>query len=236
MSVVIVLLLGLLITSSCATRKSSEGGVVSAPAGGGATVQAVSPKGSVEVQLPGGGGWKTLDEGALLAEGARIRTAQGSGVDLVFTVNGSRFHLDAESAVTIERLLVRGDGDAAAVDVSFKLEGGQLTGKMVSQTMPSLFEIVTPDGNRLFYRPESGSSMEVAFAQFGLPGGADFRWGAAGNGSLTDPARLTLHMNQLAKPGEPTPPGPTPTIPEPGTFALLALGSLLLAGTAIRRR
>lgn len=218
----------ILMLPACATRKSSsEGGA--AFQGGGAVVQAASPRGNVAVQLPGSGGWRALGEGELLTEGARIRTAEDGSVDLVFTANGSRFHLDPESVLTLQRLALRGEGDPTAVNVLLALEAGQVSGRMVSQTVPSLFEIVTPQGGRLFYRPESGSTMELALSLAGPLDNQGLGWNGMRPGTLADAARPTTQLLTQRYPS------PAATIPEPRSIALLALGILLVARSAARR-
>ncbi len=218
----------ILMLPACATRKSSsEGGA--AFQGGSAIVQAASPRGHVEVQLPGTGGWRALGEGELLTEGARIRTAENGSVDLVFSANGSRFHLDPESILTLQRLALRGEGDPTAVNVLLALEAGQVSGRMVSQTVPSLFEIVTPQGGRLFYRPESGSTMELALSLAGPLDNQGLGWNGMRPGTLADAARPTTQLLTQRYPS------PAATIPEPRSIALLALGILLVARSVVRR-
>lgn len=112
-------------------------------AAGKAVVRAV--RGSADYS-DGSGSWKKMKVGVTLKQGAMIRTAAESSVDLFLDQNGPVVRVTEKSELGLDRLTFEKTGVETVVDTGLNLKDGRILGNVQKLAQTSKYEVKTPNG------------------------------------------------------------------------------------------
>jgi hypothetical protein len=129
---------------ACAVALGALLVVETAQAGAGkATVRAV--RGSADFS-DGSGSWKKIKVGVVLKQGAVIRTAAESSVDLFLDQNGPVVRVTENSQLGLDRLTFEDSGVETVIDTGLNLKDGRILGNVKKLAQASKYEVKTPNG------------------------------------------------------------------------------------------
>lgn len=94
----------------------------------------------------GAGGFKSLSVGAVLTQGAVIRTAPDSHVDLFLDQNGPVVRVAADTVLGLDKLSYDNTGADTVIDTQLDLKSGRVMGRVKKMAAASRYQVKTPTG------------------------------------------------------------------------------------------
>jgi len=110
---------------------------------GTATVQAI--RGSAQYTQDGGA-WMPLTVGKVLKQGAVVKTAANSQVDLFLKQNGPVVRITADTILGLDKLLFEDTGAETVIDTQLNLTNGRILGSVKKMAAVSKYEVKIPTG------------------------------------------------------------------------------------------
>lgn len=158
---------------------------------GRAVVRAV--RGSADFS-DGSGSWKKMRVGSLLRQGAVIRTAPESSVDLFLDMNGPVVRVTESTQVGLDRLTFEETGVETVIDTGIDLKEGRILGNVKKMAQASKYEVKTPNGVAGIRGTEydisaSGKVLVISGSVVVLSGGQTFVVNA---GEMFDPTSKSV--------------------------------------------
>lgn len=93
-----------------------------------------------------GGAWMPLTVGKVLKQGAVVRTAANSQVDLFLKQNGPVVRITADTTLGLDRLLFEDTGAETVIDTQLNLTNGRILGTVKKMAAVSKYEVKIPTG------------------------------------------------------------------------------------------
>lgn len=93
-----------------------------------------------------GGAWMPLTVGKVLKQGAVVRTAANSQVDLFLRQNGPVVRVTADTTLGLDKLLFEDTGTETVIDTQLNLTNGRILGTVKKMAAVSKYEVKIPTG------------------------------------------------------------------------------------------
>jgi hypothetical protein len=102
--------------------------------------------GTAQYTAAGESGWKKLTVGTRLKQGATIKTAQGSIVDLFLGENGPVVRVTEDTIMGVDKLTRDNTGQETVIETQLDLRNGRILGNVKKLAAASKYEVKTPVG------------------------------------------------------------------------------------------